>query len=89
VDAPQLTDSAWVIYARNRLTKNTNSVDSHSFFDISKVFPVGGESGSQAKVTSQRRKLFKRWRAGKGLFSELLVEKNVKCLKAKIEAPRC
>jgi len=31
----------------------------------------------------------KRRRAGKGLFSEPLVEKNVKCLKAKIEAPRC
>ena len=39
-------------------------------------------------VTPQQRKLLSDGRAGKGLFSELLVEKNVKCLKAKIEAPR-
>jgi hypothetical protein len=56
VDALQAIDSAWLIYQKNYLTKNTKRVDSQLFFDISKVFPVGGESGSQAKVTSQRRK---------------------------------
>jgi hypothetical protein len=32
-------------------------VNSQLFFDISNVFPVGGESGALAKVTSQQRKL--------------------------------
>ena len=64
-----------------------DSVDSHSFFDISNVYPVGGESGDQAKSLTHSASC-KRSRAGKVLFSELLVEANRRCFKGNIEAPR-
>ena len=63
-------------------------VNSQLFFDITKFSRLAASPGPKqghpatAQAVKQRK-------AGKGLFSELLVEKNVKCLKAKIEAPRC
>jgi hypothetical protein len=52
VDAPQAADSAVFIFAKNKLTSNTKSVDSQLFFDISKVFPVGGEYRDPSKITA-------------------------------------
>jgi hypothetical protein len=57
VDGLQVIDFMIFIDAIILLTKNVTGVDSHSFFDISNVFPVGGKSGIQAKVTVARRKL--------------------------------
>ena len=56
VDGLHVIDSMRIIIAKIPLTYFGNSVDSHSFFDISNVFPVGGKSGGQAKVTVTRRK---------------------------------
>jgi hypothetical protein len=85
------------------LTKERKSVDSQLFFDISKVFPVGGEYRDPSKITAHSQA--KTSDAGNGdrwnklklkahggsvrVYSELLVEENMKSLKAKIEAPRC
>jgi hypothetical protein len=68
-------DYARIIVVQNSLTKFLKRVDSQSFFDISNVFPVGGESGSQAQVTTAQRKL-KRCEGWRGSISELLVEEN-------------
>ena len=70
-----MIDFTPIIVAQNSLTKFLNRVDSQSFFDISNVFPVGGESGNQAKVTTAQRKL-KRCEGRRGSISELLVEEN-------------
>ena len=56
VDGLHVVDSMRIIVAKISLTYFGNSVNSHSFFDISNVFPVGGKSGGQAKVTVTRRK---------------------------------
>ena len=42
VDGLHVIDSMRIIVAQISLTYFRNSVDSHSFFDISNVFPVGG-----------------------------------------------
>jgi hypothetical protein len=73
------------------------------FFDISKVFPVGGEYRDPSKITAHGqaktsaagngdRRIKLKLEAARGsvrVYSELLVEENMKSLKAKIEAPRC
>ena len=58
------------------------------FFDITKFSRLAASPGLEPGHLATAQAV-KRRRAGKGLFSELLVEENVKCLKAKIEAPRC
>ena len=50
-----MIDFAPIIVAQNSLTKFLKSVDSQSFFDISNVFPIGGESGIRVKVTFAQR----------------------------------
>ena len=70
------------------MTKNIVSVDSQSFFDISNVFPVGGWSGAQVKITVTRRKPEVKRGSARVYQSRLLVEANRKCIKGKIEAPR-
>ena len=62
VDRLQLIDSEGLLGAINPLTSFPKSVDSHSFFDITNVFPVGGESGTQVRSRQhgeswKRRKL--------------------------------
>jgi hypothetical protein len=42
VDSLQVIDSRGVLVAIISLTSFPESVDSHSFFDITNVFPVGG-----------------------------------------------
>jgi hypothetical protein len=73
------------------------------FFDISKVFPVSGEYRDPSKITARDeaktsdagngdRRSKPKSQAARGsvrVYSELLVEENMKSLKAKIEAPRC
>jgi hypothetical protein len=54
VDGSQAADSACFIFAKKKLTKNRKSVDSQLFFDISKVFPVGGEYRDPSKITAAR-----------------------------------
>ena len=49
VDSLQAIDSRGVLVAIIWLTSFPKSVDSHSFFDITNVFPVGGESGTQVR----------------------------------------
>jgi hypothetical protein len=85
------------------LTKNRKSVDSQLFFDISTVFPVGSEYRDPSRITVHGQAKTSdagngdRWnklklKAARGsvrVYSELLVEENMKSLKAKIEAPRC
>ena len=56
VDGLHVIDSMVIIVVQISLTYFSKSVHSHSFFDISNVFPVGGKSGGQAKVTVTRRK---------------------------------
>ena len=69
------------------LTLFWKRVKSHSFFDILKVFPVGGESGIQARspCTAQAESIGGPVR----ICSDLPVEENIRCSKAKIEAPSC
>jgi len=45
------------------------SVDSQSFFDVSDVFPVGGESGAQAKGHQRAAQAESAWRASEGLIA--------------------
>jgi hypothetical protein len=52
VDVFQAADSACFIFAKKKLTKNAKSVDSQLFFDISKVFPVGGEYRDPSRITA-------------------------------------
>jgi hypothetical protein len=52
VDVFQAADSACFIFAKKKLTKSRKSVDSQLFFDISKVFPVGGEFRDPSKITA-------------------------------------
>jgi hypothetical protein len=51
VESTHVIDFAPIIVAQNSLTKFLKRVDSQSFFDISNVFPIGGESGIRVKVT--------------------------------------
>ena len=44
-----MVDFRQLILSKIRLTKIVIGVDSHSFFDISNVFPVGGKSGIRAE----------------------------------------
>src|SRR5215831_15584264 len=50
VDGLHVIDSMAIIVVQISLTYFLKSVDSHSFFDISNVFPVGGEPGAQASA---------------------------------------
>jgi len=52
VDGLQSIDFTQVIFAKNELTKKQKSVNSQLFFDISKVFPVGGEYRDPSKITA-------------------------------------
>jgi hypothetical protein len=85
------------------LTGATRRVNSDSFFDISKVLPVGGETRDPSVITvarqSQSHKLLetaipwnrRKLEAARGsarVYSELLVEENKRWIKAKIEALR-
>ena len=54
VDGLQSVDFKQVIFAKNELTKKQKSVNSQLFFDISKVFPVGGEYRDPSKITAAR-----------------------------------
>ena len=55
VEGPHVIDFAPIIVAQNSLTKSLERVDSQSFFDISNVFPIGGESGIRVEVTFAQR----------------------------------
>jgi hypothetical protein len=87
VDRPQVIDSKNVLAAIISLTSFQMSVDSQSFFDITDVFPVGGESGTQVRSRPYGAS-WKRQEGQRGSISELLVEANMRCSEAKIEAPR-
>jgi hypothetical protein len=52
VDALQVADFEWLIFAKKKLTKSMKSVDSQLFFDISNVFPVGGEYRDPSRITA-------------------------------------
>ena len=75
--------------AKNMLTWFIEGVKSTSFFDISKSFSSWWRvPGPKRKSLDGRRK--SQTSGGRArVCSELLVEKNVKCSEAKIEAPRC
>ena len=51
MDALQIADLKTIIVKQFRLTSGLGSVDSHSFFDISNVFPIGGEYRDSSLVT--------------------------------------
>jgi len=97
VDRLQVIDSEGLLGAINSLTSFRKGVDSHSFFDITNVLPVGGESGTQVRSRqhgeSWKRRKLETARAGsgkrvsEGLFSELLVEANMRCSEAKNRSP--
>ena len=85
MDGPQIIDSKQIIVAKILLTPSCGGVDSHSFFGISSVFPVGGEYRDPSKVTAhsescKRRRLVR-------IYSEPLVEKNRKCFEAQNRSP--
>jgi hypothetical protein len=87
VDGPHVIDSMTIIVAQISLTYFVKSVDSHSFFDISNVFPVGGKSGGQAKITVTRRKLeVKEGRRGSRQLTAGRGEQEM--FRGNIEAPR-
>ena len=93
MDGLQVIDSKEVLGAIISLTSFHMSVDSQSFFDITNVFPVGGESGTQVRSQPHSEELetarsWKRREGQRGSISELLVEANMRCSEAKIEAPR-
>ena len=61
-----MIDLKQIIVAKILLTPSSGRVDSHSFFGISNVFPVGGEYRDPSSVTA-RGESCKRGGQGKGL----------------------
>ena len=91
MEALQAADFAGIIVAQFQLTSEQMRVNSQSFFDISNVFPVGGEyrdpscsHGSTAKLKTAgagngAKRTRQKSEAARGLariYSELLVEEN-------------
>ena len=75
VESPYVIDFAPIIVAQNSLTKFLKRVDSQSFFDISNVFPIGGQSGIRVKGHRRTAQAgngvgWKRRRAGKDLAAD-------------------
>jgi hypothetical protein len=85
VDEPQIIDSRQIIVRKISLTPSHERVDSHSFFDISKVFPVGGEYRDPSQVTARSESCKRGGRVR--IYSEPLVETNRKCFEAQNRSP--
>jgi len=88
VDGLHVTECKWFTGTQFSLTGRRKRVKSQSFFDIANVFPVGGESGIQARSPGTvKTESF--WRAGEGLLASCWLRRTSRLPKAKIEAPSC